>query len=128
MVASNEAYPETPEDFNRIIYQKIYFPLGATNDSDIYYFNCLKGYYYIGGISTNDPVNTPIVIRQNDFFPSRSWVLTISGDSYFFYEFNRNQRRELFNEPWKLVEDDFQTLNDYMAFTNRLQLFKVSNP
>jgi len=99
-------------------------------------FNDKKGtkFYYVSGLTTNDPPRTPIIIKRNDYFPSRGWILTKEikdcrltqiQQKYEQHDFNSEKRIEIINEPWKLVENDFETIEEYMMFTNRLRLIET---
>ena len=113
----NGYYPQTPEIFNSILNEKF---------RNIVNKNYLDGYYYVGGLNTNDSPYMPIIIKKDEKFLFRGWFLMISRASISLSGLNKQHRKELFTEPWKLVENDFDTLDEYMAFTNRLRLYKIT--
>ena len=113
-IDSEGNFPKTPED------------LDALDNTSIKLIDYLKEFYYIGGLSTNDPYNTPIILKQFHWHPLRGGMITINNNTYSYTQIKRKQWDELIKEPWKLLENGYATPEEYMSFTNRLRLYKVS--
>jgi len=111
-------YAQTPENYA----QKIFTTDTFLNEK----INPLIGYYYIGGLSTNDLFIAPIIMKYKSWLPYKGWILNIGGGVTWLCNIDKKRRKELLKEPWKFIEDKFQSPEEYMSFTNRLRLYKVS--
>ena len=119
----NEINPDNPEGSLVTLTDTILFIQTKHPTFDYTIFN---GLYSVNGLKHGDPPNTPMVISFYPDFPQqKSSILFYSGGQIRTTNYTDDEMKLLITAPWELVKNEFQHLNDYITFTNRLTLTKV---
>lgn len=86
-------------------------------------FNEWNAFYFVGGLSTNDPPNMPVAISDPATAGIQGMVLLLNGEIVFFKDISSEAMRSTINEPWGRVRSNFKDVREFETFKQRLTIW-----